>query len=78
MIPVQVAPVADHLINAFTLEASRAYKSFGLAAADTGQYPTMIAQRSTPLSGSRQLGTVPSKVDHWEVKDLFMYVGVGT
>ena len=27
MVSVQVAPVADHLIDAFTLEASRAYES---------------------------------------------------
>ena len=46
MVPVQVAPVAVHLIDAFTLEASCAYESFCLTAADTVQFPTVYAQRS--------------------------------
>ena len=37
MIPEQVAPVADHLINAFILETSRAYEFFCHAATNTAQ-----------------------------------------
>ena len=37
MIPEQVAPVADHLINAFILETSRAYEPLCHTATNTAQ-----------------------------------------